>query len=166
MVGNIKIGDCLMLSQKSWRCSRSFTGTKDAPVEFKEIEQELARLAKSLKLLAECLFAEGTEILLGLAEEFTRNGIVLILDYCKHTLTNLESLIEQYQSPSANGFAVQKGWSAMVLQNYKDLMWTVDGGSIFILRDLLHMHVSTTAVVRQALERLVVFSSGSSSRLM
>jgi hypothetical protein len=155
MVGNIKIGECLMLSQKSWKCGRSFTGAKNAPPEFKEIEHELARLAKSLKLLAECLFSEETEILLSLAEDFTKNGVALIIEYCKHTLTNLESLIEQYQSAEkgANGFSVQKGWSEIVLQNYKQLMWTVDGGSIFILRDMLHMHVSTTAVVRQALER-------------
>jgi hypothetical protein len=153
MTGNIKIGDCLMLSQKSWRCSRSFTGIKNAPHEFREIEHELARLAKSLKLLAECLFSSETELLLTLAEEFTKNGILLMLDYCKHTLSNLESLIEQYQSQGVNGFTAQKGWSEVVLHNYKQLMWTVDGGSIYILRDMLHMHVSTTAVVRQALER-------------
>jgi hypothetical protein len=143
-----------MLSQKAWRCGRSFIGTKNAPSEFREIEHELARLAKSLKVLAECLFSEEVEILLSLAEEFTTNGIRLVIDYCKHTLSNLESLIEQYQSQGTDGFSVQKGWSEVVLHNFKQLIWTADGGSIYILRDILHMHVSTTAVIRQALERL------------
>ncbi|KIW09091.1 uncharacterized protein PV09_00036 [Verruconis gallopava] len=152
MAGAVKIGDCLMLSQKAWKCSRSFTGPKSTPPEFKEIEHELARLAKSLKLLAECMFAEKAESLLAAAGDGTKKGISLILDYCKYTLTNLESLIEQYQNQDSEGFSVQKTWSDLVLANYKQFMWTVDGGSIFILRDLLHMHVSTTAIVRQALE--------------
>lgn len=160
MAGTIRIGDCLMLSQTSWKCGRAFAGGKNGPSEFKEVELELARLAKSLKLLAECLFAEDTEILLSLAEGFTRAGIAMIIEYCKHTLTNLESLMEQYQTikktPGSHGFSIEKGWSNVVLSTYKDLIWTIDGGNIYILRDMLHMHVSTTAVIRQALERSVV----------
>ena len=158
MIGTIRIGDCLMLSQSAWSCGRAFnTNRTNSPPEFREVELELARLAKSLKFLAECLFSEDVESLLSLAEDFTQSGIAMVIQFCKYTLDSLHSLIEQYQvvrkTQSSHGYLVEKGWSDLVVSNYWTLKWTTDGGNISVLRDLLHMHTSVTAIIRQALHR-------------
>jgi hypothetical protein len=156
---DISIGSVLMLSQIAWRTGRAFTsGRKDAPYEFREVQLELSRLAKSLKLLAESLFSDDTESLISQANTNTQSGIYAIIQFSKQTLDFLQSLIDQYQQipkPIQPGgrVTVERSWSDMVIKNYSSMVWTPEGGTIRDLRDMLHMHTGTTALLRQALDR-------------
>jgi hypothetical protein len=147
-----------MLSQVAWRTARAFTsGRRDAPYEFHEVELELSRLAKSLKLLAETLFLEETESIIEQTTQTTREGVYTVIQFCQHTLDYLESLVEQYQyvpkrEPGGRQ-VIERRWSPLVLKNFNAMMWTTEGGSIRDLRNMLHVHTSTTALVRQALDR-------------
>ncbi|KAF2419008.1 hypothetical protein EJ08DRAFT_574105, partial [Tothia fuscella] len=145
------IGDVLMLSQIAWKTGRAFTpGRKETPYEFREIQAELKRLSKSLKLLAESLFSEEIECLISQINQHTQLGIQSIIQFCKHTLEYLQSLVDQYQHvPNQH---MERKWTDLVIKKYDALMWTTDGGSIRDLKDMLHMHTSTTSLVRQALE--------------
>jgi hypothetical protein len=154
----ISVGDTLMLSQVAWRLGRAFAaGRSNSPHEFREVELELGRLTKSLKLLAESLFLDEVESIIAMADYSTRAGIATVVQFCKRSLDDLESLIDEYQivrkSRTSSGYAVERAWSELVVSQFKDMIWTAEGGTIHDLRDLLHVHTSTLAVVRQALER-------------
>jgi hypothetical protein len=156
MTIDISMGNVLMLSQIAWRTGRAFTSSRrGSPHEFREIQLELSRLSKSLKFLAETLFSEDTEDLIQQACERTQAGILSVIQFCQHTLDGLESLVQQYVLVKKNGHLVERSWSDMVLKNYNGMIWTTEGGNIRDLRDMLHMHTSTTSLIRQALERLV-----------
>ncbi|TLD23504.1 hypothetical protein E2P81_ATG08848 [Venturia nashicola] len=153
----ISVGDTLMLSQASWRLSRAFTaGRANGPCEFREVESELVRLTKSLKLLAESLFLDHVETIISQTDHSTQAGIETVVRYCKRTLEDLESLIDDYQivrkTRTSVGYAVERAWSPLVLSQFKTMAWTAEGGNLYNLRDRLHMHASTIAVIRQALE--------------
>lgn len=156
---DISIGSVLMLSQVAWRTGRAFTsGRKDAPYEFREVQLELSRLSKSLKLLAESLFSDDVESLIAQANPNTQSGIYAVVQFSKQTLDYLQSLIDQYQQvpkPTHPGgrVSVERSWSDVVIKNYSSMIWTAEGGTIRDLRDMLHMHTSTTALTRQALDR-------------
>lgn len=189
MAGILNIGDILMLSQLAWKIGRAFTaGRKGAPAEFVEVESEVNGLAKALKLLAETLFTdssdapatasagdgdgadrragyeEGGSSMLARANAETRSGVEVILQSCRQTLKDLESLVEQYQvirkHRTSGGFSIERSWSDLVLSAYKKMLWTAEGGNIQALRNMLHMHTSTINLTMQALQRLalVLFS--------
>jgi hypothetical protein len=154
----ISVGDTLMLSQVSWRLGRAFAaGRSNAPHEFREVELELSRLTKSLKLLAESLFLDEVDSIIAQADYSTQAGIATVVQFCKRSLDDLESLIDEYQivrkSKTSSGYAIERAWSELVVSQFKAMIWTAEGGTIHHLRDLLHMHTSTIAVIRQALER-------------
>lgn len=154
----ISVGDTLMLSQVSWRLGRAFTaGRSNAPHEFREIESELGRLTKSLKLLAESLFLDEVETIISQADHSTQAGIETVIQFCKRSLEDLESLVDEYQivrkTRTSSGYVVERAWPPLVVSQFKTMIWTAEGGNIHDLRDRLHMHTSTIAVIRQALER-------------
>jgi hypothetical protein len=157
-MADISFGDVLMLSQTAWRAGRSFRGTSSRTLrsEFRDIELELSRVAKSLKLLAQTFLSEDAESLIEQCSPKTQEGVDAVIEFCKNTLESLESLIEQYQfvpKPAGSGGNTERTWSELVVKNYSSLMWTTDGGTIRDLKDLLHVQTSTTALIRQALER-------------
>lgn len=147
-----------MLSQLAWRIGRTFTaGRKDAPSEFVAIEAEVNGLSKALKLLGEALFATPEINLLAETSEATRQGVGKLLNTCRRTLNDLDSLVTEYQvtikTTTGAGFTVERLWSPLVLSNYKDMMWTPEGGDIMSLKDLLRMHRITINLTAQALNR-------------
>lgn len=186
MAGILNIGDILMLSQLAWKIGRAFTaGRKGAPAEFVEVESEVNGLAKALKLLTETLFTdssdtpatasaadgdcadrraeyEGGSGMLARANAETRSGVEVILQSCRQTLKDLESLVEQYQvirkHRTSGGFSIERSWSDLVLSAYKKMLWTAEGGNIQALRNMLHMHTSTINLTMQALQRLAIVS--------
>lgn len=156
----ISVGDTLMLSQVSWRLGRAFAAAlSTASHDFHEVESELGRLTKSLKLLAESLILDEVETIISQADHSTRAGIENVVQYCKLSLEHLESLVDEYQivrkTRMSGGGAVERAWPTPVLSQLKTMIWTAEGGNLYDLRNRLHMHTSTIAVVRQALERLV-----------
>ncbi|KAF2795649.1 hypothetical protein K505DRAFT_239398 [Melanomma pulvis-pyrius CBS 109.77] len=151
------IGDILMLSQLAWKIGRAFTaGRKGAPPEFLEVETEVNGLAKSLKFLAETLFADLDDGILKQADQETLDGVATILSSCRQTVHDLESLIDRYQvikkHRTPGGFAIERSWSDRVLVEYKTIMWTTEGGDIQSLRHTLHMHTTTIILTAQALQ--------------
>jgi hypothetical protein len=152
------IGDLLMLSQVAWRIGRAFaSGQKNAPVEFQEVETEISNLAKALKQLAEALHAEGENGLIHEAGEDIQQDIGYILESCKRTVNDLDSLVDHNQvikkHRTVGGFAIERSWSNLVLAEYMTMMWTAEGGGLYNLRDLIHMHTSSITLLIQALQR-------------
>lgn len=152
------VGDILLLSQLAWKIGRTFaSGRPGAPAEFLEVETRLDGFAKALKLFAEALFADGDPGVLTLADKETKSGVAMILSSCQKTVSDLDSLLDQYQvikkQRMPGGFAIDRSWSELVLASYKTMMWTAAGGSIQQLRDMLHMHAATITLVTQAVQR-------------
>lgn len=152
----VAIGEILMLSQLSWRVGCAFTaGREAAPQEFHEVEQELKSLTTAITLMAESVDMDGG--LLARAEVKTREGLVTILSSCRQTLNDLDSFVNQYQEvrkPSeAGGMGSRRIWRQVLIRNYQSIMWTVDGGGIQVLRNLLAMHTQSIAMSTRALQR-------------
>jgi hypothetical protein len=151
------IGDVLMLSQTSWKIGRNFASDKKPTPEFVEIATELNRLTKALKRLAESLFEDGTESFVSLIDQYSQDGIAVILLSCRRTLDDLESLTDQYQVvkriKTAGGYTIERSWSDLILSNINGMIWTAEGHSIHILKEIIAMHSITVAMVKSVLDR-------------
>jgi hypothetical protein len=155
-------GDVLSLSKVSWKIGQAFTtGQKSAPIEFQEVEAGINRLAEALKQLAEALHSEAGRSLIQAAANHVQHDIKTILDACKQTLNDLDSLVDRNQVTkkhrTVGGFAIERSWSDSVLTDYATMVWTTEGGDLHSLRDLLRIHTHSTTLLTQALQRLVIF---------
>ncbi|KAH9872816.1 hypothetical protein J1614_005210 [Plenodomus biglobosus] len=151
------IGDILMLSQTAWRIERAFTaGRKVAPADFQIIEVEIAGLARALKLLAEALHADAECVTLRTAGESIQNSISTVISSCQRTVSDLDSLVDQYQvirkHRTVGGFAIERTWSELALTGYKTMLWTTEGGDLQNLKELLQLHTSSIAMITQAIQ--------------
>jgi hypothetical protein len=154
------IGDILMLSQTSWKIGRAFAaGRKTAPIEFQEIETEINGLARQLKQFAEALHAGAENDLIQGASKHVQEGITIVVESCKRTVHDLDSLVDHNQvikkHRTVGGFAIERSWNDLVLAEYATMIWTSEGGDLHNLRDLLQMHTSSVMLLTQALQRLV-----------
>jgi hypothetical protein len=152
------VGDILKLSQVAWKIERAFTADKDhAPSEFREVETKVGALASVLKQLAETLHAEAETSLIQESDEEVQHGIELILGCCRHTITDLDSLVDHNQvirkHRTVGGFAIERSWSALVFKEYQSMMWTLEGGDLHSLQDLLQVHTNSISLLIQALQR-------------
>jgi len=154
-IQQVSIGDVLMLSQVAWKISRAFANNKhDGAAEFSMIQVEADYLQEALKNLAETLQEDdGLRRLLGCEARATFHAI---LDSARKTLGDLESLIERYQMTrkreTGTGWGVERVWSDVVIAGYRQIKWTAEGGSIFDLRDLLHLQAESIRVALQAVQ--------------
>ncbi|WPH00717.1 Hypothetical protein R9X50_00354700 [Acrodontium crateriforme] len=151
----LSVGDILMLSQTAWKIGRAFThGRKSAPSEFAEVERESNGLSEALKLVAETLHSDGG--ILAQADNETKAAVNTILESARRTLSDLESFVERYQvirkKETNGGFVVERGWSEVLMANYKVFKWTTEGGDITELRNMLNMHTNTINLTMQALQ--------------
>jgi phosphoenolpyruvate-protein kinase (PTS system EI component) len=158
---NPSSGDVFSLSKVSRKIGQAFTtGQKSAPVEFQEIEAEINRLAKALKQLAEALHAEAGRSLIQHAAKHVQHDINTILDACKQTINDLDSLVDRNQVTkkhrTVGGFAIERSWSDSVLTDYATMVWTTGGGDLHSLRDLLRIHTYSATLLTQALQRSVI----------
>lgn len=149
------IGEILMLSQLAWKIGCAFTaGRAGAPVQFLEVEKELKSLTTVVTLLAENL--DEDESLLVRSDELIKRSIYKILICCKQTLDDLDSFVNQYQEVrrpgAAGGLATQKSWRPILLKNYRNIMWTTEGGGIESLRNMLAMHTQSISLIMRALQ--------------
>ena len=154
MTGVPSIGDILMLSQLAWKIGCAFTaGSKGAPAQFSDVEQELKSLAATITLLAETL--QEDDGLLARSDDKTRDGLTKILTCCSQSLSSLEAFVNQYQEvrrPDEAGGAIRRSWKSVLLKNYKTLMWTTEGGNIQSLRNMLALHTQSLSLAMQALQ--------------
>lgn len=158
------VGDVLMLSQVSWRISRAFSaGQKSAPIEFQQVETEVGGLARALKQFAEALHSEADDKFSRDTTEHVQHGIGIILDSCKRTIHDLDSLVDHNQvirkHRTVGGFAIERSWNNLVLAEYATMSWTAEGGDLHCLRDLLHMHTSFIMLLVPAVQRQVCSAS-------
>jgi hypothetical protein len=165
------VGDILMVSQISWKIGRAFAaGQKTAPTEFQEIETEINGLARQLKRLAEALHAASENSLIQQASEHVQHGIGIVLDSCKRTVNDLDSLVDHNQvikkHRTVGGFAIERSWNDLVLAEYATMIWTAEGGDLDNLKDLLQMHTGSIMLLTQALQRLVVFDTSTVTSLI
>ncbi|KAL0262240.1 hypothetical protein SLS55_003679 [Diplodia seriata] len=113
------------------------------------------RLGREVGGTGEGIGEEGCGMLARASAE-TRGGVEVILESCRQTLRDLESLVEQYQvirkHRTSGGFSIERSWSDLVLSAYKKMLWTAEGGNIQALRNMLHMHTSTITLTMQALQ--------------
>jgi hypothetical protein len=156
-------GDISTLSQVARRISRAFSaGQQSTPHEFQDVEIQTNGLARALKQLADTLHAKTNRGRVRDAADHVQDGIAVVLNSCKRTLDDLESLVDQHQVTrkhrTVGGFAIERSWSDMVLSEYAKMAWTTDGGDLHCLKDLLEMHTSSVALLLQALQRLVVLT--------
>lgn len=143
------VGDILMLSQTAWRVGRAFTqGAKSVPAEFAEVEREADRLSEAIRIMAETL--NGNTILLDQADETTKTALSTILNSAQRTLEDLESFVARYRTIKPQ--TGERSWSDLVLENYKTIKWTTEGGSITALRDMLYVHTKTINSTMQSLQ--------------
>jgi hypothetical protein len=151
------VGDLLMLSQVTWKVSRAFTaGQKNAPIEFKEVENEISHLAKALKEIAETLHNGSENSLIQDAGEDTQHDIATILESCRRVVLELEALVDHNQvikkHRTVGGFAIERAWSDSVLVEHATMSWTADGGDLHDLRDLLELHKGFITILTRALQ--------------
>ncbi|KAL9100582.1 MAG: hypothetical protein Q9163_004056 [Psora crenata] len=148
------IGDIMLLSSLAWKIGRAFTsGRGGAPAEFAEVKNELEGLASAIVSLCNAL--EEDNSILARADNRTKEGLCTILDSCRQTLENLDSFVNQYQEvikPEGERGSVQRKWTSSFLRNYKKMWWTLEGGNIQDLRNMLQMHVQSISVTMQALQ--------------
>lgn len=137
-----------MLSQTAWRMGRAFTqGTKSVPAEFAEVEREADRLSEAIRIVAETL--NSNAMLLDQADDITKTALSAILNSAQRTLEDLESFVARYRIVKPHG---ERSWSDLVLENYKTIKWTTEGGSISALRDMLYVHTKTIDSTMQSLQ--------------
>ena len=153
-------GDISTLSQVARRISRAFSaGQQNTPHEFQDVEIQANTLARALKQLADALHAKTNEGLVRDAADHVQDGITIVLNCCKSTLHDLESLVDHHQVTrkhrTVGGFAIERSWSDMVLSEYATMTWTTDGGDLHSLKDLLETYTSSIMLLVQALQRLV-----------
>jgi hypothetical protein len=155
------IGDVLMLSQTAWRTGRAFTSGRkcsdNVPQEFLDVEHELNNLSKALKSLAEVLTFDSVESFIASGDESPQEGIATILQSCKKTLEDLESMTSLYQTNrkqrTTGGFTIERLWNDSLLNNYDTYVWTADGGNVHDLFEFLRMHTVTVGMLKSTLER-------------
>ncbi|MCJ1306878.1 hypothetical protein MMC25_000522 [Agyrium rufum] len=149
------IGDILMLSQLAWKIGCAFTsGRAGAPAEFQEVENELKSLTNAITALAEALDEDSA--LVARADKKTTEGLNKIVECCRQSLADLESFVERYQDvrrPSeTGGLIVQRSWKRILVQHYKTVWWTTEGGTIQSLRNMLLMHIQSISLTVLALQ--------------
>jgi hypothetical protein len=154
------IGDVVILSQSSWKIGRAFAaGQKSTPVEFQEVETEINGLGNSLKQLAQAMHAKENGSLIQQATEHVQQDINTIINDCKRTVTDLDSLVDHNEvikkHRTVGGFAIERSWSDLAMTEYATMSWTAAGGDLHSLSDLLRMHTNDIALLLQALQRLV-----------
>ena len=82
MAGIPSIGDIMLLSSLAWKIGTAFTsGRAGAPAEFREVENELDGLKKSITMLADTLDTDDS--ILARADDRTKEGLIKILDCCQ-----------------------------------------------------------------------------------
>lgn len=150
------VGDIVLLSQLAWRVARAFkTAGTETLSDFLDIYNETDGLSESLRLLAETLHRNGD--LLKSADVSLRQAVATIIQATRTTLEDLESLTDRYRVVkkinTQGGFVVEKHWSDIVLANYKQMIWTAEGGNLQALRNMLRMHANTVSLTTHAMQR-------------
>lgn len=150
MVLPVSIGDVIMLSKLAFRLGQAFTtGRKSAGAEFQEIQNQLYGLSKALDLLSQS----------NICDPSAPNHDVLgpMINNCQDSLKFLEAIVDKYttleQKAGSGGQDSGRRWSSQILQNWKKVKWTTEGGDLERLKSNLAVHITSLNLVLSAEER-------------
>lgn len=163
MAFSVSIGDAIMLSTLAYRLGQTFTsGRKSAPAQFVEVENQLYSLGQALKFL-------GTQDAksAGEAAESTADSTTVLaqqddilgrmVSNCRVTLRHLEQVIAKYTELGATSNEPdppsRKRWRKEIMENWKKIRWTTEGGDLDKLKSNLAVHISGLTLAVSAINR-------------
>ncbi|KAJ6259003.1 hypothetical protein Dda_5898 [Drechslerella dactyloides] len=157
----IQVGDVVALANMCYAIAQAFgSGRKAAPVEFREVQNELYGLGQMLDLLRNSV-ESGVITTSSVGPSPTSQAsqcIARMVANCQNTVDSLKDFAVKY-APLAglefiearSGVTVKRAPSTSkqkLKRNWKRLMWTTEVGTIQGIRDQISIHVqSITAVV-------------------
>lgn len=159
----VSIGDIIAMSKISWKIAQAFTnGRKSAPIEFREVENQLYSLSSALSAFKDAcgddiaaVSIESSSLPNRFQDKEQHEGLQSVdwlLNSCNETLRHLEKLIDKY-SALATGSGQEnpeprfRRWSDTLLRNYKKIAWTTEAGDIATLRSQLLVHTNSLHLV-------------------
>ncbi|ERF76408.1 hypothetical protein EPUS_06966 [Endocarpon pusillum Z07020] len=155
MAFSFGIGDAVILSTVALRLGQAFSsGRRSAPSEFIEVQDLLYNLSKALELLGQHVVPrnDSARILEAMAssagdEPSLRDNVLAhMMHNCKGVLKHLETLVDKYmeldETRRETELSYRQRWRKDLLQNWKKIRWTTEGGNLDKLRSTLTVHVN------------------------
>jgi hypothetical protein len=157
MAFSFGIGDAVILSTVALRLGHAFSsGRKSAPSEFSEVQDLLYNLSKALELLGQHAIPPPPADSATMSEATANGGrdksspqddiIAHMLRNCKGVLLHLEKLVDRYMeldsSRKETDRDYRKRWQRGLLQNWKKIQWTTEGGNLNNLKSTLAVYVN------------------------
>ncbi|KAK6335470.1 hypothetical protein TWF696_002243 [Orbilia brochopaga] len=157
----IQLGDVVALANMCYAIAQAFgSGRKAAPVEFREVQNELYGLGQMLDLLRNSVESGAitTSSMVPSPTSQASQCIARMVANCQNTVDSLKDFAVKY-APLAglefiearSGVTVKRAPSTSkqkLKRNWKRLMWTTEVSTIQGIRDQISIHVqSITAVV-------------------
>ncbi|TGJ83097.1 hypothetical protein E0Z10_g5655 [Xylaria hypoxylon] len=147
----ISIGDAILLAQIAWQLGQAFThGRQSAPVEFREVENELYSLSTALTAAeneqdsappsADHVVPKNNQLIA------TQDIFAHIIQNCKHTLAQLEELVKKYMIVSEQTDPQRpklERWSHSIVKNWRKIEWTTEKGDLNTLRSQIMVHTNS-----------------------
>ncbi len=170
MAFSFGIGDAVILSTIALRLGQAFSsGRKSAPSEFREIQDLLYNLSKTLELLSQYAVprsrtdsengSEAAAIHARDEQSLQDNGLAQMMRNCNEVLQHLEKLINKYmeldETRTESELDLRKRWRRDLLQNWKKIRWTTEGGNLEQLKGTLTVHLSGLNMAVTVLNRSV-----------
>jgi hypothetical protein len=167
------IGDAVILSTVALRLGQAFSsGRKSAPSEFREVQDLLYNLSKALELLGQhaappsqndnTTVSEATASNAGdkLSEGSLQDSVLAqMMRNCNGVLEHLETLVDRYmeldETRRETELGYRKRWRRDLLQNWKKIRWTTEGGNLDKLKSTLSVHINGLSMAITALNKSV-----------
>ena len=170
MAFSFGIGDAVILSTIALCLGQAFSsGRKSAPSEFREVQDLLYNLGKALEILGQHavpplqndnpIVSEGTASNAGDPTSLQDNVLAQMMLNCSGVLKHLETLVDRYMELDETRREIEldyrKRWRRDLLQNWKKIRWTTEGGNLDKLKNTLTVHINGLNMAITALNRSV-----------
>jgi hypothetical protein len=154
MASPVSFGDAYLLATLALRLGRAFTkGRKSAPVEFREVENQLYSLGAALSALEDAKI-NGNLSRIPSNPQSSLPGeddtVKIMLQGCRESLKHLEAIVEKYGIISQRQDSDQpllRRWSRELKANWRKIAWTTEGGDLATLRSQLTVHANSLNLV-------------------
>lgn len=158
MMGILNSEEILSISRVAIRISHAFAvRAEHIPESFSVTEIQIRDLASALNQLADTLHNEAADRMIQEAGEALQQGIEVMLGSCKRAINDLDTLVDRNQvirkHRTVGGFAIERSWSDSVVTGHDSMRWTVDGGDLHSLVDLLQIYTHSVNLLVEALHR-------------
>ena len=172
MAFSFEIGDALLLSKIAFRLGQAFTsGRKSAPAEFKDIQNLLFNLSSALDLLKKHIQPDADQDATTTSSAATistasdegerhrhQNEVLdKIVSSCSVILNHLGVIIDKYmkldETSRESEHPRYERWRRELVQNWKKIHWTTEGGDLDKLRSNLSLHITGLNLVVATLDR-------------